>query len=93
MKFKEYLIQEYEATLNEDRFEEINNMLMRLEYWFDVSKKTVEERIHHLETELINAGGAQKFAMIVRHVPSVKHFILKHRDELSGDLAHVADLL
>lgn len=93
MKFKEYLIQEHENALREDRFEEINNMLTRLEYWFDISDKAVEERVHHLEQEIINAGGSQKFAMIVRHIPSVKHFILKHKDELSGDLAHVAHLL
>ncbi len=93
MKFKEYLIQEHEATLHEDRFEDINNMLTRLEYWFDISEKNIEERIHHLEKESINAGGPQKFAMIVRHIPSVKHFILKHQDELSDDLAHVAHLL
>jgi len=93
MKFKEYLIREHEVTLYEDRFESMNNILIRLEYWFDVSDKTVDERIHHLEQELINAGGAQKFAMVVRRVPSVKHFVLKHKDELSGDLAHVADLL
>ena len=93
MKFKKYLIREHEVTLYEDRFESMNNILIRLEYWFDVSEKTVDERIHHLEQELINAGGAQKFAMVVRHVPAVKHFVLKHKDELSGDLAHVADLL
>lgn len=93
MKFKEYLIREYEVSLYEDRFESMNNILIRLEYWFDVSEKTVEERIHHLEQEIINIGGAQKFAMVVRHVPSVKHFVLKHKDELSDDLAYVAHLL
>ncbi len=92
MQFKEYLIQEHEHTLREDRFEAMNNILVRLEYWFD-SEKTFEERVHHLEKEIINAGGSQKFAMIVRHVPSVKHFIMKHKDELSDDLAHVAHLL
>ena len=93
MRFKEYLIQENEVTLHEDRFEDINNMLKRLEYWFDVSDKTTEERIHHLEKEIINAGGPQKFAMVARHIPAVKHFILKHADELTGDLEYTAHLM
>ena len=94
MRFKEYLIQNHKKPLIEEIIQGgIAKVLKRLEYWFDISEKTVEERIHHLEQELINAGGSQKFAMIVRRVPSVKHFIAKHADELSGDLEHVAHLL
>lgn len=95
MRFTEYLIQNHtKKPLNEEIISGgTAKVLKRLEYWFDVSEKTVEERIHHLEQELINAGGPQKFAMVVRRIPSVKHFLLKHAKELTGDLEHTAHLI
>lgn len=95
MRFKEYLIETHtEKSLREELIQGgILKMIKRLEYWFDFSKKSTLERINHLETELINAGGPQKFAMILRRVPSVSHFLIKHIDELSGDLLHTTKLL
>lgn len=92
MRFKEYLI--HEKTLTEELIQGgIAKMLKRIEFWFDGNQLTVDEKIHHLEQEMINAGGSQKFAMVVRRIPAIKHFILKHTKELTGDLEHVAHLL
>ena len=95
MRFKEYLIKNHtKKSLQEELITGgILKMIKRLEYWFDFSEKTTDERIHHLEQELINNGGPQKFAMIVRRIPSVQHFLIKHIDELTGDLLHTAKLL
>ena len=92
MRFKEYLI--HESTLSEELIQGgVAKMLKRIEYWFDGDELTVEEKIKHLEKEMINAGGSQKFAMVVRRIPSIKHFLRKHARELTGDLEHVAHLL
>ena len=95
MRFKEYLNENYtKKSLREELIQGgVLKMIKRLEYWFDFSEKSTGERIRHLETELINAGGPQKFAMILRRVPSVSHFLIKHIDELTGDLLHTAKLL
>lgn len=91
MRFKEYL----EHTKNKNLTEELvyggaTKVLKKLEYWFDFSDRTTEERIHRLEQDVINAGGVAKFEMVVRRIPSVKHFLIKHIAELTGDLAKVA---
>lgn len=95
MRFKEYLIRENtEKTLNEELIQSgLLKMFKRLEYWFDFGPRTFEERIQHLEKSVVNAGGPAKFAMVVRRLPSIKHFLLKHKDELSGDLARVAKII
>jgi cobalamin biosynthesis protein CbiD len=96
MRFKEYLIKEHiESQLSEELFVGgLNKMIKRLEFWFDLGgKKGTEEKIEQLETELVNAGGPNKFAMIVRRVPAVKHFLRKHIDDLSGELLQTAKLI
>lgn len=95
MRFKEYLIEEHtKKSLQEELIQGgITKVIKKLQYWFDFGGENVEKRIRRLEQELINAGGPQKFAMIVRRVPSVKHFLLKHTAELTGDLAYTAHLL
>lgn len=95
MRFKEYLITEHSKnTLNEELvYGGTGKVFRRLQYWFDFGPRTVNERIYKLRRELVNAGGPNKFAMIVRRIPSVKHFIKKHKDELTGDLADVAKLI
>lgn len=95
MRFKEYLIEEYtKKSLQEELIQGgILKVIKKLQYWFDGSDKTVADRIHGLELALINAGGPQKFAMLVRRIPSVKHFLLKHIDELPEDLHYTATLI
>ena len=95
MRFKEYLIENHtKKSLREELIQGgVLKMIKRLEYWFEVSEKTTRERIKHLETELVNAGGPQKFAILLRRVPSVSHFLAKHMDELTGDLHYTATLL
>ena len=92
MRFKEYLIREdTQQPLKEELIQGgLFKLFKRLEYWFDFDKQTTEERIHHLEQSVIFAGGVAKFSMIIRRLPAVKHFLVKHRGELSGDLARVA---
>ena len=85
--FKQYLDQSYNLT------EEIIQggllkMFKRLEYWFDRGPENTAERINHLETELVNAGGASKFAMVVRRIPAVRHFLLAHEEELKDSELH-----
>ncbi len=92
MRFKEYLIREdTKSPLNEELITGgLLKVFKRLEYWFDFSDRTTEERIHRLEQDVINAGGVSKFSMVVRRIPAVQHFLIKHVDELSGDLQRVA---
>jgi hypothetical protein len=94
MRFKEYL--EYTESKTPIKEEVVYGGLMkifkRLEFWFD-TPKSVPERIARLEQELVNAGGPNKFAMVVRRIPSIKHFLMKHKDELVGDLAKTASLI
>lgn len=69
-------------------------LFKKLEYWFDFGgPKSFEERIDRLEQDVINAGGPRKFAMVVRRIPSVKHFLHKHKDELQGKLAKTEKLV
>ncbi len=85
--FKQYLEQSYNLT------EEIIQggllkMFKRLEYWFDRGPENTAERIAKLEEELINAGGASKFAMVVRRIPAVRHFLLAHEEDLKDSKLH-----
>ena len=96
MRFKEYLIREdTKRPLNEEIISGgLLKVFKRLEYWFDFGgERTVEERIHRLEEDVINAGGPGKFAMVVRRIPSVKHFLHKHAADLVGDLAKTERLV
>lgn len=96
MRFKEYLILEYnksDSLREEIVLGGINKVLKRLEFWFDGTADTTRQRIRKLRHELVAAGGPQKFAMIVRRLPSVKHWMIKHADELSGDLRDTINLI
>jgi len=95
MRFKEYLIEEHtKKSLQEELIQGgIAKVIKKIQYWFDFGDKNVAERIQGLEQELINVGGPQKFAMLVRRIPSVKHFLLKHIDELPKDLHYTATLI
>jgi hypothetical protein len=94
MTFKQYL----ENTKSQSLVEEVIHggllkMFKHLSYWFERGPKGTSERIAHLEKAIENAGGVNKFAMVVRRIPSVKSFILRHKEELTGDLAEVANLI
>lgn len=92
--FKQYLDHTKNEPLREDLVSGgLRNMFKHLEYWFVRSPEKVSQRIAQLEEELINAGGARKFAIIVRRIPSVRNFIKKHANELEGKLAKVAKLI
>ena len=91
--FKQYLDQSYNLT-EEIITGGLLKMFKRLEYWIDRGPKNTADRIDHLEQELINAGGASKFAMVIRRVPAVRHFLLAHEEELKDSPLHdVVNLL
>ena len=94
MSFKQYL----EHTQSQSLTEEIVSggllkMFKHLEYWFDKNPESTAEKIAKLEKALVNAGGARKFAIAVRRIPSVRSFMLRHIDELEGKLAKAANLI
>ena len=95
MTFKQYL----ENTKSQSLIREevihggLLKMFKQLQYWFDRSPEDTEQRIARLKKDMINAGGPAKFAMLVRRIPSVRSFILRHKDELEGGLAEVANLI
>ena len=92
MTFKQYLDQS--QSLSEEIIQGgVSKMFKHLSYWFDRGPENAAKRIAKLEQEIINAGGVAKFAMIVRRIPSVRHFLLAHKDELDGDLAELVKLL
>ena len=95
MRFKEYLAAEYTKQPLEVEiiYGGPRKVFKNLEYWFDFGPQAFEERVKKLEQEIINAGGPSKFAMIVRRIPSVKHFLRRHKDEFDGDLAKLANLV
>ena len=93
--FKQYLEQQ---TKSQSLSEEVIHggllkMFNRLQFWFDKGPKDTAERIRQLEKELVYAGGANKFAMVVRRIPSVKNFLLRHKDELEGELSQVVEMI
>ena len=92
MRFKEYLITEkYTKDLNEELIQGgLFKLFKHLEYWFDGSDKSVEDKIKKLQLALEGAGGPMKFAMIVKRLPAVKHFLHKHHEELPEDLKDLA---
>jgi len=87
MRFKEYLINERTTILNEELITGgLLKMFKHLEYWFDGGKRSYDEKIKKLQLALEGAGGPMKFAMVVRRLPAVKHFLHKHHGELPEDL-------
>ena len=87
MRFKEYLIKEDTKSLNEELISGgLFKLFKHLEYWFDGGTKSVDEKIKKLQLALEGAGGPLKFGMIVRRLPSVRHFLTKHHGELPEDL-------
>ena len=94
MRFKEYLIKEDTKNLNEELIQGgLLKLFKQLEYWLDGNDASVEHKIEKLQQTLVNAGGPSKFAMVVRRIPSIKHFLKKHHDELTDDLSKTANLI
>ena len=92
--FKEYLI-EYAGDDLQERFiyGGVSKVLKHLKYWFDGDDKTTEERIDALHKGMEAAGGPSKFAIKIRRIPSVRHWMKKHAEELPEDLSQVIGLI
>ena len=71
----------------------VGKMLKHLKYWFEGGEGSTEERISALNRGMEAAGGPSKFAMSIRRIPSVKHWMKKHAEELPADLSKVVTLL
>lgn len=95
MRFKEYLINEkHIKNLSEELITGgLFKLFKHLEYWFDGSDRSVEEKIKKLQLALEGAGGTQKFAMLIKRLPAVMHFLHKHHGELPEDLEDLAHAL
>lgn len=94
MSFKQYLENTQSNSLTEEIISGgLLKMFKHLQYWFDRGPENTADRIAKLEQALVNAGGARKFAIIVRKIPSIRSFMLRHKDELEGKLAKAANLL
>ncbi len=94
MRFKEYLIDERTKILKEEIIAGgLFKMFKHLEYWFDGSDKSMDEKIKKLQLAQEGAGGARRFSMLVKRLPAVKHFLHKHHDELPKDLEELAHIM
>ncbi len=94
MRFKEYLMNERTKILKEELIAGgLFKMFKHLEYWFDGSNKSYDEKIKKLQLAQESSGGARRFSGLVKRLPSVMHFLHKHHGELPEDLEELSHIM